>query len=94
MQPISRVTAKQVMTVDEAVAADRKYFDENPDEDEYIREFVPGEFGKIELPEIPEGFRYATHVAVNLRVDGQPIGRFRRLMTVCEGEELKRLLCA
>ena len=93
MQPISRVTAKQVMTVDEAVAADRKYFDENPDEDEYIREFVPGEFGRVELPEIPEGFRYATHVCVNLRVDGQPIGRFRRLMAVCEGEELKRLLC-
>ena len=93
MQPISRVTAKQVMTVDEAVAADRKYFDENPDEDEYIREFVPGEFGRVELPEIPEGFRYATHVCVNLRVDGQPIGRFRRLMAVCEGDELKRLLC-
>ena len=91
MQPISRVTAKQVMTVDEAVAADRKYFDENPDEDEYIREFVPGEFGKIELPEIPEGFRYATHVAVNLRVDGQPIGRFRQLMAVCEGEEFERI---
>jgi hypothetical protein len=91
MQPISRVTAKQVMTVDEAVAADRKYFDENPDEDEYIREFVPGEFGKIELPDIPEGFRYATHVAVNLRVDGLPIGRFRRLMAVCEGEEFERI---
>jgi hypothetical protein len=87
VQPISRVKpAKQVMTVDEAVAADRKYFDENPDEAEYIREFVPGEFGKIELPEIPEGYRYATHVAVNLRVDGQPVGRFRRLMAVCEGE--------
>ena len=93
MQPISRVTGKQVMTVDEAVTADRKYFDENPDEDEYIREFVPGEFGRVELPEIPEGFRYATHVCVNLRVDGQPIGRFRRLMAVCEGDELKRLLC-
>jgi hypothetical protein len=87
VQPISRVKpSKQVMTVDEAVAADRRYFDENPDESEYIREFVPGEFGKIELPEIPEGFRYATHVGVNLRVDGQPIGRFRRLMAVCEGE--------
>jgi hypothetical protein len=30
------------MTVDEAVAADRKYFDEHPEETEYIREFVPG----------------------------------------------------
>jgi hypothetical protein len=48
---------KPVMTVDEAVEADRKYFAENPDEEEYIREFVPGEFGKAELPEIPEGFR-------------------------------------
>ena len=52
MQSIARVrTAKPVMTVDEAVAADRKYFDEHPDEDEYIREFVPGEFGADELPE-------------------------------------------
>jgi hypothetical protein len=70
--------------VDEAVEADRKYFDEHPDEDEYIREFVPGEFGKVELPEIPDGFCYATHVAVRLRVEGQPIGRYRRLMAVWE----------
>jgi hypothetical protein len=79
-------------TVDEAVEADRKYFDEHPDEEEYIREFVPGEFGKAELPEIPPGFRYATHVSVTLRVKGQPVGRYRRLMTICEGEELKRLV--
>jgi hypothetical protein len=69
------------MTVDEAVAADRKYFDEHPDEDEYIREFVPGN----------PGFRYATHVAVTLRVHGHPVGRYRQLMTVCEGEGLRRL---
>jgi hypothetical protein len=80
------------MTVDQAVAADRRYFDEHPDEDEYIREFVPGEFGAAELPEIPEGFRYATHVEVTLRVDGQPVGRYRSLMTICEGQELKRLV--
>jgi hypothetical protein len=73
------------MTVDDAVAADRKYFDEHPDEDEYIREFVPGEFGKMELPEIPEGFRYATHVSVTLRVKGEPVGRYRHLMAVFEG---------
>jgi hypothetical protein len=79
------------MTVDEAVAADRKYFDEHPDEDEYIREFVPGEFGAAELPEIPPGFRYATLVSVMLRVDGEPVGRYRNLMTICDGEELKRL---
>jgi hypothetical protein len=77
------------MTVDEAVEADRKYFDENPDEAEYIREFVPGEFGAVELPEIPEGFRYATCVE-KLYHDGQPVGRYRSLMTVCEGEELRR----
>jgi hypothetical protein len=43
MQPINRVKPrKPLMTVDEAVAADRNYFDEHPDEMEYIREFVPG----------------------------------------------------
>jgi hypothetical protein len=78
------------MTVDEAVAADRRYFDEHPDEDEYIREFVPGEFGTAELPEIPEGFHYATCVS-RLWRDGRPVGRYRNLMMVCEGEELKRL---
>jgi hypothetical protein len=72
------------MTVDEAVAADRRYFDEPPGEEEYIRQFVPGEFGKAELPEIPDGFCYATHVSVTLRVEGQPVGRYRRLMAVCE----------
>ena len=51
---------------------------------EYIREFVPDEFGAIELPEIPSGFRYATHVEVTLRVHGQPIGRYRQLMAICE----------
>jgi hypothetical protein len=81
MQPIFRSNAsKPVMTVDEAVAADRQYFDEHPGTDEYIREFVPGEFGAVELPEIPPGFRYATHVAVMLRADGAPVGRYRRLM--------------
>jgi hypothetical protein len=83
--------SKLLKTVDEAVAADRKYFDEHPDEDEYVREFVPGEFGAAELPEIPEGFRYATHVEVTLRVRGEPVGRYRSLMAVCEGEDLKRL---
>jgi hypothetical protein len=86
MKTISRSrSSKLVMTVDEAVAADRKYFDEHPDEEEYIREFVPGEFGAAELPEIPEGFRYATHVSVMLRVDGEPVGRYRNLMMICEG---------
>jgi hypothetical protein len=86
MKTISRSrSSKPVVTVDEAVAADRKYFDEHPDEEEYIREFVPGEFGAAELPEIPEGFRYATHVSVMLRVDGEPVGRYRNLMMISEG---------
>jgi hypothetical protein len=68
-------SSKRLMTVDEAVAADRRYFDKHLDEEEYIREFVPGEFGAAELPEIPEGFRYATHVAVTLPVNGEPVGR-------------------
>jgi len=55
-----------------------------------LHEFVPGEFGAMELPEIPEGFRFATHVSVFHREQGQPVGRWRRLMAVCEGEELKR----
>jgi hypothetical protein len=85
LQPISRAKPrKSFMNVDEATAADRKYFEENPDEDEYIREFVPGEFGKMELPEILLGFRYATHVSVTLRVKGQAVSRFRRLMMICE----------
>jgi hypothetical protein len=71
------------MTVDEAIAADRCYFYEHPDQDEHIREFVPGEFKKADLPKIPEGFRYATHVSVILRVGDRPVGRSRRLM--CAG---------
>jgi hypothetical protein len=55
------------MSVDDAVAADRAYFESHPNQDEYVREFCPGEFGKAELPEIPDGFRYVTHVSVTLR---------------------------
>jgi hypothetical protein len=73
------------MTVDEAVEADRAFFDANPEVDEYICDFVPGEFGKLELPAIPDGFYYATHVSVTLRVRGEPIGRYRRLMALCDG---------
>jgi hypothetical protein len=56
----------------------------HPNEEQYIREFVPGEFGKKELPELPEGYRYATLVSVTMRVDGQPVGRFREMMAICE----------
>jgi len=44
------------MTVDEAVAADRRYFDEHPGEVAYVREFVPGEIGAVELPKSPKDF--------------------------------------
>jgi hypothetical protein len=73
------------MTVDQPIAADRRYFYEHPDQDEYIREFVPGEFKKADPPKIPEGFCYATHVSVILRVGDRPVGRFRRLMLICDG---------
>ncbi len=46
----------------------------------------------IELPQIPEGFRYATHVSVFHREQGEPVGRYRRLMAVCDGEEMRRLI--
>jgi hypothetical protein len=90
-QSISRARpAKSLMTVDEAVQADREWFAAHPDQDEYIREFAPGEFGAEELPEIPSGFRYATHVSVFKRIDGLAVGRYRQLMAVCHD---KRVLC-
>ena len=49
---------------------------------------MPGEFGAVELPEIPEGFQYATHVSVILR-DGESVGRYRKLMGVCDGSTLR-----
>ena len=84
-QPISRVAGgSPVLTVDEATQDDFRFFCEHPELDEYIREFCPGEFGECELPEIPPGFRYATHISVTLRVGGQPVGRYRQLMAICE----------
>ena len=84
VRSISRSPAPALHDVEQAIEADRKWFDEHPSEDEYIREFVPGEFGKAELPEIPEGFRYATHVLVFHREKGEPVGRYRSLMAICE----------
>jgi hypothetical protein len=49
--------------------------------------FCPGEFGVAELPEIPSGFRYATCVS-RLWRDGDPVGCYRSLMTVCDGQPL------
>jgi hypothetical protein len=53
-------------------------------QDQHIREFVPSEFAKVELPEVPPGDRYATLVSVTLRVDGESVGRFREMMAICE----------
>jgi hypothetical protein len=79
--------------LEQAIEADRRWFAEHPDEDQYIREFCPGEFGAMELPEIPEGFRYATMVSVIHRDEtGVADGRYRHLMAVCEGKELKQLV--
>jgi hypothetical protein len=84
MRPITRSETPPFASVDEAVADDRAWFEAHPDEDERIREFVPGEFGKAELPPVPDGWRYATHVQVVMRVDGAPDGRARRLMVVLD----------
>jgi hypothetical protein len=81
---LPRSSAPAKMTVDEAVEADRAYFDAHPEADEYIREFVPGEFPAGELPEIPPGFRYVTHVSVIHRTEGRADGRYRRLIAVCD----------
>jgi hypothetical protein len=87
MQPMTRMQiTQQFQTVEDVLAADRRYFEEHPDEEEYIREFVPGEFGIAELPEIPDGFRYATCVS-RLWRDGQAVGRYRNLMAISEGAE-------
>ena len=73
LNPISRVgETSPTLTVDQATEADFQYFCEHPDEEQYIRQFVPGEFGKKELAQIPPGFRYATIVSVTLRFDRQP----------------------
>jgi hypothetical protein len=48
---------------------------------------VPGEFYEAELPDIPDGFRYATHVRVNIThrdATGTAFGRYRHLMAVME----------
>jgi hypothetical protein len=77
--PIPRVKEKpSVLTVDEATQGDFRYFCDHPDEDRYIRQFVPGEFGPVELPPVPAGYRYATLVSVTMRVGGEPSARRRR----------------
>lgn len=51
-------------SLDNYTEYDRTWFDAHPDENDYIREFVPGEFLAMELPAIPPGWSYATHVVV------------------------------
>ncbi|HEY2531219.1 MAG TPA: hypothetical protein VGJ20_25365 [Xanthobacteraceae bacterium] len=90
MNPLICTPAKYT-SVDEAVEADRRYFAEHPDQDQYIREFCPGEFSAAELPEIPFGFRYATLVTVFHRTDGVADGRHRRMIAVCDDAKVLRL---
>jgi hypothetical protein len=94
MQPVKRLhKSVAVEMVENILESDRYYFEMHPEEEEFIREFCPGEFGKAELPEIPEGFRYATCVSRIWR-DGKPIGRYRNLMTVCDDVELLKRMAA
>jgi hypothetical protein len=91
MKPITVWSSSSgALSFDEAVVADRLYFDEHPDENEFVRDHVPGEFDEAELPEIQPGFRYATKVTA-MRVKGRAIVRTRRLVTLCDAENLKRL---
>jgi hypothetical protein len=72
------------ITVDEVIQQDREFFTDNPELNEYIRPYCPGEFGAVELPIPPRGFEHATHVSVTARINGEPLLRYRRLMFVCE----------
>jgi hypothetical protein len=75
-----------LMTVEQAIEADRQWFAAHPEADEYIREFVPGEFGALELPQIPPGYRYGTLVSVIHRTEGTGVadGRYRSLVALCD----------
>jgi hypothetical protein len=67
----ARSAAEQLFTtVDEAMEADRQYFEENPARKSTSVRLMPGEFGAAGLPVIPPGFRYATLVTVIHRTDG------------------------
>jgi hypothetical protein len=84
MKPATRLTGP-APDLERIAETDRAWFDEHPDEDSYIREFVPREFAALDLPPIPEGFRYATLVSVTHRDQtGAAVGRYRRLLAVCD----------
>jgi hypothetical protein len=88
LRTIPRSSAPASHDVEQTIEADRRYFAEHPEADEYIREFCPGEFGRMELPEIPPGFRYATIVTVIHRDENRIADwRYRHLMAV--GEDVK-----
>src|SRR5215831_2962513 len=89
---ISRSTEPALNDVEQAIEADRCWFAEHPDADEYIREFCPGEFGAAKLPEIPSGYRYATLVTVIHRTNGVADGRHRCMIAVCESDDLPESL--
>ena len=82
--PIPRSTAPAFNNVELAIEADRLWFAEHPEDDEYIREFCPGEFGRQKLPGVPPGFRRATLVTVIHRTNGVADGRYRRMIVVCD----------
>jgi hypothetical protein len=85
MNPIIRSKSLQpVLTVEEAIEADRLWFAEHPEADEYIREFCPGEFGAVKLPSVPPGFRRVTLVTVIHRTNGVADGRYRRMIAVSD----------
>jgi hypothetical protein len=81
---IPRSTAPAFDNVELAIEADRARFAEHPEADEYIREFCPGEFGAVKLPNAPPGFRHVTLVTVIHRTKGVADGRYRRMISVCD----------
>jgi hypothetical protein len=79
----SPVRTKPIQSVEEVLEADRQYFLDHPDEEEFVREFCPGE-NRAESPAIrPFRTRFATCVS-RIWQDGEPIGRYRNLMMVSE----------
>jgi hypothetical protein len=82
--PIPRSTAPAFNNVELAIEADRLWFAEHPEDDEYIREFCPGEFGAVKLPYVQLGFRRVTLVTVIHRTNGVADGRYRRMIAVSD----------
>ena len=65
-----------------ASRSDRKWFDEHPSDDEFLREIIDGEFDDPDL-EPPPGRRLAVHVSMMHRnATGGAVGRWRQLVVV------------